>query len=61
MDAHRGRTAKAYSASCKEFENHADSSHPADVLETMETKDRTRSKSGSQNDSDHTADKQVPQ
>ncbi|SJL09508.1 uncharacterized protein ARMOST_12886 [Armillaria ostoyae] len=62
MDAHGGRIAKAYSASCKEFENCSASAHPTDVVESTETTDRTRSESGSQNDSDQsTANKQVPQ
>ncbi|SJL12702.1 uncharacterized protein ARMOST_16133 [Armillaria ostoyae] len=45
MDAHGGRIAKAYSASCKEFENRSASAHPTDVVESTETTDRTRSES----------------
>ncbi|SJL06448.1 uncharacterized protein ARMOST_09785 [Armillaria ostoyae] len=62
MDAHGGRIAKDYSASCKELENRSASAHPADVMETTETTDRTHSESGSQNDGDQSiANKQVPQ
>ncbi|KAK0436071.1 uncharacterized protein EV420DRAFT_1487664 [Desarmillaria tabescens] len=59
MDARGGRTAKAYS---EESKNRSDSSKPADVMETMETKDTTHSERGSQSDGDQiTANKLIPQ